>query len=141
MPKSKPADYSADPRHIAQLLRVLRDRYPDGRFDEIDVARDAPYDDEMLRALGSVLGSPLRMRYRWGSKYLLERDERAVARWFKAIDGWPFEGLKISRYFNGWVNVVEASVLHVRNIRDGGFLRFDMSTASEQVFPQVMGSA
>jgi hypothetical protein len=85
------------------LLRALRERYPDGHFDEHNVAVDAPKSPEFLDAL-SFLDVKVDLRRR----ALSFRSHEAIAGWLKRVEGCRADGLGLylTKDRIGWARVV-----------------------------------
>jgi hypothetical protein len=85
----------------ARLLRALREQYPDGHFDDVNIAIDAPRSPDLLRALDFL--SPLAIDRRRRS--LSNRSREAVERWIENVEGSTVDGLYLRRDRIGWCSV------------------------------------
>lgn len=87
----------------AELLRALAARWPLDRFDEINIAVEAPYNPRMKRAL-AFLG-PVRVTQGGGGRVLSARNMRDVTRWILTIAGRDIDGLMLVRDPIGWCEI------------------------------------
>jgi hypothetical protein len=84
----------------ATLLRALRERYPEGHFDEHNVAVDAPKSAELLRALDFLDAKVNRRR-----RALSRRSAEILAGWLDRVEGLPVDGLHLAKDRRGWSRV------------------------------------
>jgi hypothetical protein len=84
----------------ARLLRALCERYPDGHFDEHNIAVDAPGSPDLLDALDFLEAKIDRRR-----RALSHRSHEVLARWLDQIEGRPVDGFLLRRDRIGWCQV------------------------------------
>jgi hypothetical protein len=86
------------------LLKALREQYPSGHFDEVNVGIDAATSPELLRALDFLAPKIDRRR-----RALSFSSKETVARWLDRVEGRPIGGLSLDRDRRGWCYVVGAT--------------------------------
>ena len=88
-----------------RALLALRDEWAE-KFDEYDIARDAPHSERLFKALRFVEPRPTRRIS--GAPHLTSRNERDIWRWLLSVRDRDIYGLKLVRDPGGWCDVVIA---------------------------------
>ena len=86
----------------AELLRVLRTRWPADDFDELNIATAAPHDEELLRSLDFIGPKVRRMN---GGAMLSTSNQRIIEMWFLAVAGRNIDGLTLTPNRAGWCSI------------------------------------
>ena len=87
------------------LFSALWHCWPTDKFDEDDIAWEAPRDPQLWRALAAVIG-PLRARRRYGRMSLSNNNKQDALRWILSTVGKEIGGLRLVRDPIGWCDVV-----------------------------------
>jgi hypothetical protein len=84
------------------LLAALFQRWPDGHFDETNIAVSAPRSPRLLAALGFLNPRVRRVAH---NPMLSGQTERDLLRWMLTIRGRDIGGLRLDRDPIGWCSV------------------------------------